>query len=94
MTTEKMHQTVIVRASEMLKDKKINSIYQSFKTESEAKTWILTQALITLLYSHEERLEMIKPNFLSSLSFFLEKSNNAVNSSSERLDSSSSKFFQ
>jgi len=59
MTTEQMNQTVIIRASEMLKDEKVNSIYQSFATESEAKDWIVKQALITLLYSHEERVEMI-----------------------------------
>lgn len=60
MTQEQMNQTVIARASEMLKDENVNKIYQSFKTESEAKDWIIKQALITLLYSHEERVEMIK----------------------------------
>lgn len=59
MTIGQMNQTVIIRASEMLKDEKVNTIYQSFATESEAKDWIVKQALITLLYSHEEILEMI-----------------------------------
>ena len=54
-----MNQTVINRAQLMLKDEKVNSIYQSFATESEAKDWIVKQALVTLLYSHEERVEMI-----------------------------------
>ena len=54
-----MNQTVINRAQVMLKDEKVNSIYQSFKNESEAKDWIVKQALITLLYSHEERMAML-----------------------------------
>ena len=48
------------RASEMQKDEKINAIYQSFDTEEEAKNWMYTQALITLMYSPEERIEMAK----------------------------------
>lgn len=58
MQTKQMNQTVMNRATEMLKDEKINSIYQSFKTEDEAKEWIIKQSLITLLYSHEERMIM------------------------------------
>ena len=34
MTQEQMTQVVMNRATEMLKDAKINSIYQSFKTET------------------------------------------------------------
>ena len=60
MTQEQMTQIVLNRATELLKDKKINSVYQSLKTEDEAKEWIVKQALITLLYSHDERAEMAK----------------------------------
>ena len=55
MTAEQMNQVVIDRANEMLKDKKINSIYQSFKTEEEAKDWILEVALATLIIPVSER---------------------------------------
>ena len=58
MTQEQINQTVIKRATELLKDKKVNSVYQAFKTEDDAKTWIIKQALVTLLYSHEERAAM------------------------------------
>ena len=60
MTQEQMTQIVLNRATELLKDKKINSIYQSLKTEDEAKEWIVKQALATLLYSHDERTLMVK----------------------------------
>jgi hypothetical protein len=43
------------RATEMLKDEKINSIYQSFKTEDEAKDWIVKAALATLIIPADER---------------------------------------
>ena len=55
MTQEQMTQIVINRATEMLKDAKINSIYQSFKTEDEAKDWIVKSALATLIISLKER---------------------------------------
>ena len=55
MTAEQMNQVVIDRANEMLKDKKINSIYQSFKTEEEAKDWIVKVALATLIIPVSER---------------------------------------
>ena len=55
MTQEQMTQIVINRATEMLKDAKINSIYQSFKTEDEAKDWIIKSALATLIISLKER---------------------------------------
>lgn len=58
MTQEQMNQTIIERATELLKDKKVNSVYQSFKTETDAKTWIIKSALVTLLYSPEERAAM------------------------------------
>ena len=55
MTAEQMNQVVIDRANEMLKDKKINSIYQSFKTEEDAKDWIVKVALATLIIPVSER---------------------------------------
>ena len=55
MTQEQMVQTVMNRATEMLKDEKINSIYQSFKTEDEAKDWIVKAALATLIIPVDER---------------------------------------
>ena len=42
--------------TEMLKDEKINSIYQSFKTEDEAKDWIVKAALATLILPVDERI--------------------------------------
>jgi len=55
MTQEQMTQVVINRATEMLKDAKINSIYQSFKTENEAKDWIMYSALATLIIPVSKR---------------------------------------
>jgi len=56
MTQEQMIQVVMNRATEMLKDAKINSIYQSFKTEDEAKDWIIKSALATLIIPVNERV--------------------------------------
>jgi hypothetical protein len=56
MTQEQMTQVVMNRATEMLKDPKINSIYQSFKTEDEAKHWIVKSALATLIIPVNERV--------------------------------------
>jgi len=51
---------VFIRAKEMLKKPKIYAEYQKQETEAKAKEWILYQSLITLMYSHEERKEMIE----------------------------------
>lgn len=56
MTQEQMMQIVMNRATEMLKDEKINSIYQSFKAEDEAKDWIIKSALATLMIPTNERV--------------------------------------
>jgi len=37
----------------------VQAIYQSKENETDAKEWIMNQALITLMYSHEERMEMM-----------------------------------
>lgn len=55
MTQEQINKTLMERATEMLKDKRINSIYQSFKTEEKAKEWIIKSALITLMIPKEDR---------------------------------------
>lgn len=55
MTQEQMIQVVIDRATEMLKDTQISSIYQLFKTEGEAKDWIVKSALATLIVPVSER---------------------------------------
>ena len=48
-------ETVINRANEMLKDDKINSIYQSFKTKDEAENWLVRAAVYTLITPVNER---------------------------------------
>lgn len=55
MTTQQMTQVVVNRVNEMLKDSKINSIYQSFKNENEAQEWIIKSALATLIIPSNER---------------------------------------
>jgi hypothetical protein len=50
-----MTQVIIERANEMLKDSKINAIYQSFKTEDEAKDWLIKSALATLIIPVSDR---------------------------------------
>jgi len=57
---DKLINKVFFRAKEMLKNPKIYTAYQQQKTEAKAKEWILYQSLITLMYSHEERKEMIE----------------------------------
>lgn len=60
MTTQQMEAKVIERAKELLTIPEVYNAYQSKESEEAAKDWILHQALITLLYSHEERMEMLK----------------------------------
>jgi hypothetical protein len=55
MTQEQMTQVVTNRANEMLKNAKINSIYQSFQTKDEAQDWIIKCALATLTIPVRER---------------------------------------
>lgn len=50
MTQEQATQIVMTRANEMLKDSRINAIYQSHKTKDEADNWLLRTALATLIY--------------------------------------------
>jgi len=50
-----MTQVIVERANEMLKDSKINDIYQSFKTEDEAKDWLIKSALATLIIPVSDR---------------------------------------
>lgn len=49
MSKEQMIRVLMNRVTEMLKDANIGHIYQSFKTEEEAKDWILKAALATLI---------------------------------------------
>lgn len=55
MTQKQITQLLMDRATEMLYDKRINSIYQSFKTKDEAEDWIVNQALATLIIPASER---------------------------------------
>jgi hypothetical protein len=59
MTTEEMNAKVLDRAKELLTMPEVQEIYQSKPTEKEAKDWLLHSALFTLMYSHEERVEML-----------------------------------
>ncbi len=49
MTQEQATQTVIARTNEMLKDSRINAIYQSHKTKDEAENWLIKTAIATLM---------------------------------------------
>lgn len=60
MTTEQMNIRLIERAKELLAIPEVFAAYQSKSSEAEAKEWVMYQALITLMYSHEERMEMQK----------------------------------
>jgi len=60
MTTQELNNKVTERAKELLTIPQVQKEYQSKENEAEAKDWILHQALITLMYSHEERMEMLK----------------------------------
>lgn len=54
----KINKMLAERVNVMLKDSAINKVYQSKATKEEAKDWIFMQALVTLMYSHEERMQM------------------------------------
>lgn len=66
MNTEEMTNVLIERAKELLTIPQVNNIYQSKETEKDAKDWILHQALITLIYSPKERMQMIKRKNMKS----------------------------
>ena len=55
MSTE-MINTVIERTNEMLKDSKINKIYQSFNTKDEAQNWLIKTAIATLTIPVSDRI--------------------------------------
>lgn len=59
MTIEQIADRIIERAKELLKMPEVQAIYQSKENEADAKEWVMNQALITLMYSHEERMEMM-----------------------------------
>ena len=46
---------VMERVNEMLKDDQINKLYQSYKTEDEAKDWLIKSAIATLVVPVENR---------------------------------------
>lgn len=55
-----MWETLKARVQELLKHPEFYAEYQSKASEQEAKQWAMQQALWTLLYSPEEREEMLK----------------------------------
>ena len=59
MTTQEMNNKLNERAKELLTIPQVAKEYQSKESEVIAKEWILTQALITLMYTPEERDDMI-----------------------------------
>jgi hypothetical protein len=59
MTTLEINNRLNQRAKELLSIPQVAKEYQSKESEAIAKDWILTQALITLMYTHEERMEML-----------------------------------
>ncbi len=60
MTIQEMNNKLRERAKELLTIPQVQKEYKSKENEAESKDWILHQALITLIYSHEERVEMLK----------------------------------
>lgn len=60
MTEAQINETINNRVKEMLKDEKILALYNAKESEAVAKDWIISQALITLMYSPEERAELLK----------------------------------
>lgn len=58
MTQQEMMNRVKERAKELLTIPQVRKEYQAMENEAAAKDYILGQALITLLYTPEERAEM------------------------------------
>lgn len=60
MTETQMYKIWNDRAKELLTIPEVRAEYMNKESEAAARDWILHQALITLMYSHEERMEMLK----------------------------------
>ena len=60
MTEQQILNRINERAMELLSIPAVSKIYHSKKSEEIAKNWILNQALITLMYSPEERERLSK----------------------------------
>jgi hypothetical protein len=58
MTTEQMIQKVAERQKELITLPEVKVKLMSFTDVKKAQEWLFNQALITLLYSHEERMAM------------------------------------
>ncbi len=52
---EELTKIVIDRANGMLKDETILKVYNTFKTEDEAKDWLIKSAIATLIIPVEDR---------------------------------------
>ena len=65
----KMVETVMNRANEMLKDEKINAIYQSFATKEEAEDWIAKSAQTNVLAEVEKIADKILNYYLPNVTY-------------------------
>lgn len=54
-----VNKAITDRMSELLNIPEVNAVYQGMETKEAAEEYIFFQALITLMYSHEERMEML-----------------------------------
>ena len=52
---EQTTKIIMERANLMLKNEKINSLYQSFKNKEEAEEWLVNAAIATLVIPVNER---------------------------------------
>ena len=55
-----IYDTINERVKLLLSDSKIMAEYQKQGSQEEAEQWIYYQALFTLMYSQEEREELVK----------------------------------
>lgn len=60
MKEQQIFNRINERAKELLLIPEVAKIYHSKESEDVAKNWILNQALITLMYSPEEREKLSK----------------------------------
>ena len=55
--SEQITKIIMERANLMLKNKKINSLYQSFENKETAENWLVNAAIVSLIIPVNERKE-------------------------------------
>ena len=60
MTTQEMNARITERANEMMMNPAIVAEYKNHANKKDADQWLFNQSVFTLMYSPEERIELMK----------------------------------